>query len=137
MTRASQHGGQHAGQQQGDAVADPLEPRNEVHLVGRVSGPPEERELPSGDALVLWRVVVDRPPPRRPMPEGVRLATIDTLDCVAWSAGTRRTARGLGPGDVVAVSGALRRRFFRAGAAASSRTEVEVSAVRRLARGSG
>lgn len=110
------------------------EHRNEVHLVGRVSGTPEERELPSGDRLVQWRVVVDRPPPRRAVPAGVRVASIDTVDCVAWGAGVRRTARSLRPGDVVTVTGALRRRFFRAGAAANSRTEVEVDAVRRLAR---
>jgi single-strand DNA-binding protein len=108
--------------------------RNEVLLVGRVSAPAEERELPSGDRLVLWRVVVDRPPPRRPLPEGVRPATIDTLDCVAWSAAARRAGRSLQAGDVVEVTGALRRRFFRAGGGASSRTEVEVRAVRRLVR---
>ena len=108
--------------------------RNEVHLVGRVSGTPEERELPSGDRLVLWRVVVDRGPSRRPVPAGVRVISVDTLDCVAWAGAVRRTARSLRPGDVVAVTGALRRRFFRAGAGASSRTEVEVEAVRRLVR---
>jgi single-strand DNA-binding protein len=117
------------------ADADSVGACNEVRLVGRVSGLPQERELPSGDRIVLWRVVVDRPPPRRPAHAGVRVATVDTLDCVAWGAGVRRTARGLRPGDVVSVTGALRRRFFRAGAAAISRTEVEVDAVRRLARG--
>ena len=108
--------------------------RNEVVLVGRVSGAPEERELPSGDVLVAWRVVVDRPPPRRTPPTGSRPPTIDTLDCVGWSAAVRRTARGLADGDVVAVEGALRRRFWRAGAGAASRTEVEVEALRRLSR---
>lgn len=85
------------------AAESSVEPRNEVLLVGRVSGEPEERELPSGDVLVTWRVVVDRPAPRRPPPEGVRLTTVDTLDCVAWSSGVRRTARALVTGDVVAV----------------------------------
>ena len=108
--------------------------RNEVVLVGRVSGAPEERELPSGDCLVSWRVVVDRPPPRRPVPEGVRPPTVDTVDCVAWSASVRRTARGLADGDVVAVEGALRRRFWRGGAGAVSRTEVEVASLRRVRR---
>ena len=108
--------------------------RNEVALLGRVSGDPEERELPSGDRLVCFRVVVPRPAPRRPAPAGVRSATIDTLDCVAWTAAARRTARGLADGDVVAVEGALRRRFWRAGAAAASRTEVEVERVRRISR---
>ncbi len=107
--------------------------RNEVVLVGRVSGTPQERELPSGDALVSWRVVVDRPAPRRSTPSS-RSPTIDTIDCVAWSATLRRTARALADGDVVAVDGALRRRFWRAGAGAASRTEVEVVALRRLNR---
>lgn len=106
--------------------------RNDVVLVGRVSGTPEERELPSGDALVCWRVVVPRPAPRRPPPEGSRPPTIDTLDCVAWTPALRRTARGLADGDVVAVEGALRRRFWRSPAGPASRCEVEVSAVRRV-----
>lgn len=105
--------------------------RNEVLLVGRVSGAPEERELPSGDALVSWRVVVARPAPRRAPPPGVRTPTIDTVDCVAWAGPVRRTARGLADGDIVAIEGALR---WRAGAAAASRTEVEVEALRRVGR---
>lgn len=108
--------------------------RNEVVLVGRVSGGAEERELPSGDLLVCWRVVVERPAPRRAVPAGVRAPTVDTLDCVAWTAAVRRTARGLADGDVVSVQGALRRRFWRAGGGATSRTEVEVEQLRRLRR---
>lgn len=123
-----------AGQSPPPERAGPA-PRNEVHLVGRVSGAPEERELPSGDRLVVWRVVVDRPVPSRPPPAGVRPATIDTIDCVAWTAGVRRAARALRADDVVEVSGALRRRFYRTGAGPGSRTEVEVEVVRRLQRG--
>lgn len=108
--------------------------RNEVLLVGRVSGAPQERELPSGDALVSWRLVLDRPAPRRAPPEGVRRTTIDTLDCVAWTAVLRRKARGLVDGDIVHVEGALRRRFWQAGTGARSRTEVEVEQLRRLGR---
>ena len=125
----------------GDSRAEPAEDgtaglpaRNEVLLVGRVSGAPQERELPSGDALVGWRVVVARPPGGRKPPPGVRPPTVDTLDCVAWAAGVRRTARGLADGDVVEVRGSLRRRFWRAGVGASSRTEVEVASVVRLHR---
>lgn len=116
----------------GDSAAS----RNEVVLVGRVSGEPVERELPSGDVVVSWRVVLDRPPARRSAPAGVRAVTIDTVDCVSWAAGVRRTARGLSDGDVVELEGALRRRFWRAGAAANSRTEVEVESLRRLRRAS-
>ena len=109
-----------------------VEGRNEVLLVGRVSAPAEERDLPSGDVIMTWRLVVDRPPVRRPRPDGGRTPSVDTLDCVAWTAGLRRTARSLAAGDVVVVEGALRRRFWRAGAAAASRCEVEVSRVRRV-----
>ena len=106
--------------------------RNEVLLVGRVAAPPEERELPSGDRLVTLRLVVDRPAPVRPAPG--RTVSVDTLDCACWTAGARRTARSLQAGDVVEVHGALRRRFWRGGAGAASRTEVEVAALRRLSR---
>jgi single-strand DNA-binding protein len=107
---------------------------NEVALVGRVSREPEEKELPSGDVLVMWSVIVDRPPSRRPVPEGTRAVTTDTIDCVAWSAGVRRTAGAFAPGDVVRVEGALHRRFWRGAAGPTSKCEVEVASVKRLTR---
>ena len=107
---------------------------NEVVLVGRVSREPAEKELPSGDVLVLFSVVVDRPPSRRPVPAGSRAVTTDTIDCVAWSAGVRRTAAGLAPDDVVRVEGALQRRFWRGERGVTSKCEVEVGRVKRLAR---
>jgi single-strand DNA-binding protein len=108
---------------------------NEVALVGRVSAQAEERTLPSGDVLVSWRLVVERPPSRRQPPEGTRPVTVDTIDCVAWSGGVRRTATGFAAGDVVRVEGALRRRFWRAGAGGpASRYEVEVQTAKRLAK---
>lgn len=113
-----------------------LAARNEVLLVGRVSGLPEQRELPSGDQIVAWRVVVDRKPVRRP-PEGVRTVSVDTFDCVAWTARLRRSALVLAEGDIVEVQAALRRRFWRAGGATASRYELEVLALRRLSRRAG
>lgn len=99
--------------------------RNEVVVVGRLTGEPEPRTLPSGDEITAWRIVVDR--------EG---DGHDTLDCTAWTARLRRSAAGWGPGDVVEVEGALRRRFWRApGGAPTSRYDIEVHAARRLARG--
>ena len=83
-----------------------VEPCNEVLVLGRVSGFPVERELPSGDLVVSWRVVIDRP--GRAVP-GVRTATVDSIDCLAWAAGLRRSVRALVDGDVVQVGGALGR----------------------------
>ena len=111
-----------------------LETRNEVVLVGRLAAPAEERVLPSGDVIATWRLVVDRPRDARPLPQGSRASTVDTLNCVAWTAGPRRKAQTLAAGDVVRVSGALRRRFWRTGGGAVSRCEVEVATVKRLAR---
>lgn len=108
------------------------EARNEVVLVGRVSADPEDRELPSGDILTTFRLVVDRPPPARRPREGSRPATTDTLDCVAWGGAVRRSARTVRAGDVVAVEGALRRRFWRSPAGAASRYEIELDTVKRL-----
>lgn len=105
---------------------------NEVLLVGRLGAAPEERELPSGDVLVTFRLVVDRP--ERTLPEGVRPVSVDTLDCVAWTPALRRTVSSWEAGDGVRVEGALRRRFWRAGAGAASRYEVEVVRAKRVQR---
>lgn len=102
---------------------------NEVHLRGRVSNKPEQRVLPSGDRLVSLRVVVPRPPNRsRPS------ATVDTFDCVSWTARAGDALLNLEPQDHVEIGGALRRRFWRRAAGTMSRVEVEVSRVRRLPR---
>jgi single-strand DNA-binding protein len=124
---------------------------NTVRLVGRVSADPAHRELPSGDQLVQLRVVVPRParPPRGAQAggaQGGRAATakatadevspartqVDTIDVACWTAVTRRSASRLRPGQVVEVHGALRRRFFKAGAVTQSRYEVEAALVRRV-----
>ena len=93
---------------------------NEVHLRGRWVGA-QERELPSGDVVVVGRVVVPRP-----------AGGVDTLDCAVWAPGLRRRAMRLADGALVDVTGCLRRRFWRTPAGASSRYEVEVTSVRRL-----
>jgi single-strand DNA-binding protein len=100
---------------------------NEVRLLGRLSQPPEERVLPSGDPLWTFRVVV-------PRPAGAGRATVDSVECAAWTARVRRSVATWEAGDLVEVEGALRRRFFRTAAGAASRVEVEVSRVRRVRR---
>lgn len=103
---------------------------NEVRLVGRVSAEAEERELPSGDVLAQFRLVVPRQDAR---PGG---SPVDTIDVSCWSGRARLAARRLRPGDTAEVTGALRRRFFRAGAGAVSRYDVQAEAVRRLQKAS-
>jgi single-strand DNA-binding protein len=106
---------------------------NEVRLVGRVSQDPEERELPSGDTVWTFRVVVPRT-----VPAGRSRQSVDAIECAAWSARARRSVSGWSAGDVVEVVGALHRRFFRAGGAAASRVEVEMASgrvIRRAASG--
>jgi single-strand DNA-binding protein len=108
-----------------------LDHRNEVRLVGRVSADPVSVTLPSGDAVVTVRLVVERPRP--PAGRG-RRRQVDTVACAAWMPTLRRTLLRWCPGDTVEVDGALRRRFWRAEGVPQSRYEVELSAARRLAR---
>jgi single-strand DNA-binding protein len=104
---------------------------NEVRLVGRVSQAPEERVLPSGDVLWTFRVVVARP-------DSTGRSTVDALECAAWTPRARRSVASWQADDVVEVSGAMRRRFFRTGGGAASRVEVEVGRGRLIRRaGSG
>lgn len=101
---------------------------NDVHLVGVVSGEVQVRQLPSGDCVHEFRLVV-----RRPATHASR-QSVDTVDCAVWRAGLRRRSMGLLPGDTVEVTGALRRRFFATGAGRGSRVSIEVSRLRRLRR---
>lgn len=104
-------------------------PANEVRLTGRVSGAPEQRELPSGDVLVQLRVVVPRPAARSRGATASR-QRVDTIDVTCWSARARGAALRLDDGAGVQVTGALRRRFFRTGSGAASRYDVEASSIR-------
>ena len=103
---------------------------NEVRLSGRVTGAPEERVLPSGDRLMSVRVVVPRPAQRR---RGGR-ATVDAIECVAWTSRPRAVLGAMRVGDVVSVEGALRRRFWRGQHGLASKMEVDVSRAKRLRR---
>jgi single-strand DNA-binding protein len=101
---------------------------NAVRLVGRLSAPPVELVLPSGDRMSTFRVVVGRPAGHRSQQR------VDALECVSFVARVRRSALSWLPGDVVEVEGAIRRRFYRTPGGAASRVEVEVSSARRVRR---
>jgi single-strand DNA-binding protein len=84
---------------------------NLVVLEGELARPAQDRELPSGSRLLNLEVTV--------RPEGSAAETVPVVwfDAPAW-------ASGLDSGAGVVVVGRVRRRFFRAGGATQSRTEV-------------
>ena len=101
---------------------------NEVRLVGRLSRDPEERVLPSGDAVWTFRLVV-------PRPEGGRSRqSVDTLECAVWGGRVRGSVATWAADDVVEVTGSLRRRFFATGGGRASRVEIEVASGRLVRR---
>lgn len=105
---------------------------NEVRIVGRISTGAEEHELPSGDVLVSLRVVVPRPASRTVGDRRRPRVPVDTIEVACWSAMTRRRALKLEGGELVEVTGSLRRRFYRAGTVSLSRYEVEARTLRKV-----
>ena len=99
---------------------------NEVRLVGRVTSLAVEKELPSGDKVVEFRVVIGREKSRNGKKE------VDSLDIAAWSAKARRAALAVKIDTWVEVKGSVRRRFWRAPTGLASRWQVEASEVVRL-----
>lgn len=94
---------------------------NDVALVGRLSGDVDRRPLPSGDTVIEWRLVVERPPEAR------HRQSVDTIQCVSYDEGFQDRTAGWRPGDLIEVRGSIRRRFYRTEAGDNaSRYAVEV-----------
>jgi single-strand DNA-binding protein len=94
---------------------------NIVILRGILTRPAEPRELPSGDTIVAYEVRIARDDgPAESVP-------------VVWSPPKGRGL--LDAGAEVVITGRVRRRFFRAGGATQSRTEVVADGVARAADG--
>jgi len=91
---------------------------NIVVIQGTLSSEPVERTLPSGAILTSLEVTT------RTDGESARSVPVVTA----------RSVGSLSGGDEVLVVGSVRRRFFRAGGATQSRTEVEARAVLRAGR---
>jgi single-strand DNA-binding protein len=108
---------------------DEFDPVNEVFLVGRVTSIAVEKVLPSGDKVVEFRVVIGRAKSRG---ANKSKKEVDTLDIAAWSASARKSAMAVKIDSWVQVSGAVRRRFWRAPTGLASRWQVEASEVVRL-----
>ena len=95
---------------------------NDVLLRGRVSQAATTKELPSGDKVVEFRLIVTRS-----SREGV-----DTLDIAAWSAKARKIALSLREDEWIEVSGSVHRRFWQAPSGVASRWQIEAAEILRL-----
>ena len=95
---------------------------NKVNLVGRISESAKEKTLPSGDALVEFRLIIERDDR-----EGV-----DTLDIATWPAQLKKRALKLEEDQWVGVKGVLRRRFWKTPTGVASRWQVEAREITRL-----
>jgi single-strand DNA-binding protein len=101
---------------------------NEVHLTGRVSAPPQQRQLPSGDVVVSFRLVV----PRTRAAQRRTRQSVDTVECSVWTARLRRAAQSLTAGAQVSVAGELRRTFRRSSTGVTSWVTVDVGEMQRM-----
>ena len=95
---------------------------NDLLLRGRVSQQPIEKELPSGDKVVEFRLIVSRE----------KQSGVDTLDIGAWSSKSRRTALTLKADEWIEVSGSIHRRFWSAPTGLASRWQVEAVEISRI-----
>jgi len=106
---------------------------NEVRLVGRVSALPIEREMPSGDKVVEFRLIISRQLPNSSGSSGkAAKREVDTLDIAAWSYKCRKSALSLKPNMWIEVEGAVRRRFWQAPTGLASRWQVEAHTLTRI-----
>jgi len=102
--------------------------RNDVLLRGRLSAPAEVRTLPSGDALVTFRLKIRRPEPRS------RGSAVDVLACITYDRALQRRVALWQPDDVIEVEGALQRRFWRTPTGKASVYEVNCRKGRKVTR---
>jgi len=95
---------------------------NDLLLRGRVSAPATTKELPSGDKVVEFRLIVSR----------AEREGVDTLDIAAWSAKMRKIALTLQGDEWIEVSGSIHRRFWQSPAGVASRWQIEAAEIVRL-----
>ena len=95
---------------------------NDVLLRGRISTLAIEKELPSGDKVCEFRIVI-----ARTNEEG-----FDAIDISAWSSKLRRTALALKSDQWVEVTGSIKRRFWRGSTGLASRWQIDANEITRL-----
>jgi single-strand DNA-binding protein len=102
--------------------------RNDVVLRGRLSAAPELRPLPSGDTLLVFKLVVRREKPRLRGPKS------DVITCVSYLPALQRYAAAWTTEDVVEVEGCLQRRFWRTSTGTAVSYEVNCRRGRKVPR---
>ena len=95
---------------------------NDLLLRGRVSAPATTKELPSGDKVVEFRLIVTR----------AEREGVDTLDIAARSAKMRKIALTLEGDEWIEVSGSIHRRFWQSPSGVASRWQIEAAEIVRL-----
>jgi single-strand DNA-binding protein len=106
-------------------INDDFEYLNEVSLIGRLSGVPIEKLLPSGDKVVEFRLVVGR----AKNSSGKSKVSVDTIDVAVWGARNRKIALRFNENSWIEVEGAIRRRFWHSPNGLASRWQVEASEI--------
>ena len=104
---------------------------NEMHLVGELAAVADERDLPSGDRVMTFRLTVRTESAlntRRAKPDSG--ARSDSIDCMASGAALMKRLMSYSPGDLIEVHGSLRHRYWRGPSGLNSRYEVEARSVR-------
>lgn len=101
-----------------------MDTSSRVTLVGRLGAQVRSKELPSGDVITSFTVIVDRPVRERT--GGQNAATVDAIACTTTRARTRATVERMEPGTLVSVDGTLRRRFWRGGPSGGVGSTMEV-----------
>jgi single-strand DNA-binding protein len=95
---------------------------NDVLLRGRVSQKAVEKQLPSGDKVVEFLLIVTRD----------KQPGVDTMDIGSWSSKSRRTALSLAPHEWIEISGSIHRRFWSGPGGLASRWQVEAVEISRI-----
>lgn len=101
---------------------------NLVVLSGHLSSEPTVRELPSGSVLMTFELTtpVDDGGPSKSKPSKSKMVSVPLV----WFDPPNKVTVGIG--DEISAVGTVRRRFYRAGAATQSRTEVVVQHLGRI-----
>jgi single-stranded DNA-binding protein len=95
---------------------------NDLLLRGRVSAQATSKELPSGDKVVEFRLIVTR----------AEREGVDTLEIAAWSAKSRKIALTLEGDEWVEISGSIHRRFWQSPTGVASRWQVAADEIVRI-----